>query len=103
MPSMFPVSAGPIRSEKTVLRNFWKSRVQIASNGAPRKITDGQIEEGVTSTLKSMAANGTQWGTRVMADETGLTQNAIVRIWHAFGLQPRRVENFNFSKTPQLV
>ena len=25
-----------------------------------------------------------------MADETGLTQNAIVRIWHAFGMQPHR-------------
>ena len=38
-----------------------------------------------------------------MAAETGLTQNAIVRIWHAFGLQPHRVENFKFSKDPQFV
>ena len=38
-----------------------------------------------------------------MAAETGLSQNAIVRIWHAFGLQPHRVENFKFSKDPQFV
>lgn len=38
-----------------------------------------------------------------MAAETGLTQNAIVRIWHAFGLQPHRVENFKFSKDPQFI
>ena len=36
-----------------------------------------------------------------MAEEMGLSQNAIVRIWHAFGLQPHRVENFKFSKDPQ--
>ena len=36
-----------------------------------------------------------------MAQEVGLTQNAIVRIWRAFGLQPHRVENFKFSKDPQ--
>ena len=38
-----------------------------------------------------------------MAEETGLSQNAIVRIWRAFGLQPHRVENFKFSKDPQFV
>ena len=38
-----------------------------------------------------------------MAEEVGLTQNAIVRIWRAVGLQPHRVENFKFSKDPQFV
>ena len=38
-----------------------------------------------------------------MAKKTGLSQTAIVRIWRAFGLQPHRVENFKFSKTPQFV
>src|SRR5215471_2346656 len=71
--------------------------------GAPRKITDHQIEEVVTKTLESMPANSTHWSTRLMAAETGLSQNAIVRIWHAFGLQPHRVENFKFSKDPQFV
>jgi len=71
--------------------------------GAPRKITDEQIEEVVTKTLESMPANGTHWSTRLMAAEMGLSQNAIVRIWHAFGLQPHRVENFKFSKDPQFV
>jgi transposase len=71
--------------------------------GAPRKITDRQIEEVVTKTLESMPANSTHWSTRLMAAEMGLSQNAIVRIWHAFGLQPHRVENFKFSKDPQFV
>ena len=71
--------------------------------GAPRKITDRQVEEVVTRTLESMPANSTHWSTRLMAETTGLSQNAIVRIWHAFGLQPHRVENFKFSKDPQFV
>src|SRR5580693_2572879 len=71
--------------------------------GAPRKITDRQVEDVVTKTLESMPANSTHWSTRLMAEETGLSQNAIVRIWHAFGLQPHRVENFKFSKDPQFV
>ncbi len=51
--------------------------------GAPRKITDQQIEDVVTKTLESMPANSTHWSTRLMAQEVGLTQNAIVRIWRA--------------------
>lgn len=71
--------------------------------GAPRSITDAQIEEVITKTLETMPANSTHWSTRLMAAETGLTQNAIVRIWHAFGLQPHRVENFKLSKDPQFI
>jgi transposase len=71
--------------------------------GAPRQITDQQVEDVVTKTLESMPANSTHWSTRLMAEETGLSQNAIVRIWHAFGLQPHRVENFKFTKDPQFV
>jgi transposase len=71
--------------------------------GAPRSITDQQVEEVVTRTLESMPGNSTRWSSRLMADKTGLSQTAIVRIWHAFGLQPHRVENFKFSKDPQFV
>ena len=71
--------------------------------GAPRSITDAQVEQVVTKTLESMPANSTHWSSRLMAKKTGLSQTAIVRIWHAFGLQPHRVENFKFSKDPQFV
>jgi len=71
--------------------------------GAPRTITDRQVEEVVTRTLESIPAQSTHWSTRLMAAQTGLSQTAIVRIWHAFGLQPHRVENFKFSKDPQFV
>lgn len=71
--------------------------------GAPRSVTDAKVEEVVTTTLEWMPENGTPWSTRLMAEQTGLSQTAIVRIWHAFGLQPHRGENFKFSKDPQFV
>lgn len=71
--------------------------------GTPRSITDKQVEDVVTRTLESMPANATHWSTRLMAQKTGLSQSAIVRIWRAFGLQPHRVENFKLSKDPQFV
>jgi hypothetical protein len=50
------------------------------------------MEAVVNRTLESMPAHGTHWSTRRMGKEMGLTQNAIARIWRAFGLQPRGVE-----------
>jgi hypothetical protein len=61
--------------------------------GAPRSITDV-----VTKTLESMLSDGTHWSTRLMAQQTGLSQTAIVAIWHAFGLQPHRIDTFKLSK-----
>ena len=71
--------------------------------GAPRSITDAQVEQVVTKTLESMPENSTHWSSRLMAKKIGLSQTAIVRIWRAFGLQPHRVENFKLSKDPQFV
>ena len=71
--------------------------------GAPRSITDDQVETVVTTTLEAMPKHGTHWSTRLMAKQVGLSQTAIVRIWGAFGLQPHRVEGFKFSKDPQFV
>jgi len=71
--------------------------------GAPRSITDTQVEQVVTKTLETMPKHATHWSTRLMAKQTDLSQTAIVRIWRTFGLQPHRVENFKLSKDPQFV
>src|ERR1044071_3088843 len=71
--------------------------------GAPRSISDTHVEAVVTKTLESMPANSTHWSTRLMAQKAGLSQTAIVRIWHAFGLQPHRRENFKLSTDPHFV
>jgi transposase len=38
-----------------------------------------------------------------MAERVGLSQSAIVRIWHAFGLQPHKSETFKLSTDPFFV
>jgi transposase len=71
--------------------------------GQPRKITDSDVERVVRMTLEEKPGDATHWSTRSLAAATGLTQNAILRIWHAFGLQPHRVETFKISPDPLLV
>ena len=38
-----------------------------------------------------------------MAREVGMTPDAVMRIWHAFGLQPHRQETWKLSKDPQFI
>lgn len=71
--------------------------------GAPRTISDKQVEEVVTKTLESKPKNATHWSTRSMAEATGMSQTAIVRIWNAFGLQPHRTKTFKLSSDPQFI
>jgi transposase len=71
--------------------------------GTPRKITDAKVEEAVTQTLESLPTAATHWSTRSLAEKVGLSQSAVVRIWHSFGLQPHRTETFKLSTDPYLV
>src|SRR5687768_14681944 len=71
--------------------------------GAPRKITDADVERVVTTTLETLPRDATHWSTRSMAKAVGMTQSAISRIWRAFGLQPHRQETFKLSKDPLFV
>ncbi|MFD3706106.1 IS630 family transposase [Nocardia sp. NPDC058658] len=72
--------------------------------GAPRKITDEQIDQVITKTLESTPANNdSHWSTRSMATETGMSQTAISRIWRAFGLKPHVVETWKLSTDPQFI
>jgi transposase len=71
--------------------------------GRPRTITDEQVEAVVITTLESKPKNATHWSTRSMAKEVGVTPDAVMRIWHAFGLQPHRQQTWKLSKDPQFI
>ena len=71
--------------------------------GAPRKISDADVERVVTLTLESKPKDATHWSTRGMAKRAGLSQSGIARIWRAFGLQPHRSETFKLSTDPLFV
>lgn len=71
--------------------------------GAPRRISDADVERVITMTLENKPADATHWSTRAMAEHAGMSQTAISRIWRAFALQPHRSETFKLSKDPLFV
>jgi transposase len=71
--------------------------------GAPRKVTDADVERVVTTTLETKPAHATHWSTRGMAKASGLSQSTVGRIWRAFGLKPHRADTFKLSADPYFV
>jgi transposase len=71
--------------------------------GAPRTVSDAQVEEVVTKTLESTPDGETHWSRRSMARNVGLSPDTIGRIWRAFGLQPHLSETFRLSPDPQFI
>ena len=71
--------------------------------GAPREISDAQVEDLITRTLESTPPQATHWSTRSMARATKLSRATVSRIWRAFGLQPHRTETFKLSSDPLFV
>ena len=71
--------------------------------GAPRAVTDDDVERVVTRTLETKPAHATHWSTRGMARASGLSQSAVGRIWRAFGLRPHRADTFKLSTDPYFV
>ena len=71
--------------------------------GAPRKVSDDQVEKVVIQTLESTPRGQTHWSTRGLAQASGLSRMTISRIWQAFGLQPHRADTFKLSPDPQLI
>lgn len=71
--------------------------------GAPRQISDEQIEQVIVRTLEETPRGATHGGSRGMAKASGLGRTTVQRIWRAFGLQPHRSETFKLSKDPLLI
>jgi transposase len=71
--------------------------------GAPRRLSDAQVERVITLTLESTPAQATHWSTRLLARRCGMSQSAISRIWRAFALQPHRSQTFKLSRDPLFI
>jgi transposase len=57
----------------------------------------------IDKTTQSIPSNATQWSTRSMAREMGISKASVSRIWRASGLKPHRVESFKVSNDPQFA
>jgi transposase len=71
--------------------------------GAPRSITDAEVERVVVRTLETKPKDATHWSTRSLAKAAGLSRSSVHRIWQAFGLRPHRSETFKLSTDPLLI
>ncbi|WP_257135057.1 MULTISPECIES: helix-turn-helix domain-containing protein [Streptomyces] len=71
--------------------------------GVPRTITDARVEEVVVRTREQTPPAGTHWSKRELAKVMGISPASVLRIWHAFGLQPWRTETFKISPDPFLI
>ena len=71
--------------------------------GAPRSVTDDDVERVIVKTLEETPVDATHWSTRSMAKATGMSQSAISRIWRAFGLKPHLIDDFKLSPDPQFI
>ena len=71
--------------------------------GAPRTISDEDVEAIIVKTLETTPPGETHWSTRSMAKAVGVSHAMVGRIWRTFRLQPHRTESFKISPDPQLV
>jgi transposase len=71
--------------------------------GAPRTITDDQVETVVVQTLETLPKGQTHWSTRTMAAKAGMSHTMVGRIWRTFGLKPHVSQSFKISPDPQLI
>jgi transposase len=94
----------------TVLK--WRSRflergldglIDEPRSGAPRKISDADVEAVVVRTLEEAPTDATHWSTRDLAAKSGISASSVGRIWKAFGLKPWLTDGFKLSTDPQFV
>jgi Homeodomain-like domain len=71
--------------------------------GAPRTITDEQVEAVVVATLEETPKDATHWSRASMAKRSGLSKSTVGRIWKAFRLRLQLTDPFKLSGDPQCI
>jgi transposase len=71
--------------------------------GAPRMISDDDVERVIVRTLEDKPADATHWSTRDLAAKVGMSASSVGRIWAAFGLKPWLTDTFKLSEDPMFV
>lgn len=88
-------------------RRFVEERLQGLYDeprvGAPRTISDDDVEAVIVQTLETKPKGRTHWSTRSMAAKVGLSHTTIGRVWRTFGLKPHVSRSFKLSDDPQFV
>jgi len=55
-------------------------------SGAPRSISDALVEAVIAKTVHERPPGVKRWSSRRLASALGISQKAVLRIWHDFGV-----------------
>jgi transposase len=96
-----------------ILVGRWRSRfVELGLAGieqdaprAGRKPTqrNRRAQEIIRRTLETKPEDATHWSTRTLAQELGVSQSMVTRVWRANGIKPHLVATFKLSNDPAFV
>jgi len=111
-----PLSEGAIAAELGTTRHRvarWRERFEaggiealkkdLPRGGRPPRIDAAKIKQIVQLTTQTTPKHATQWSTRRMAERVGVSDTTVLRVWHAHGLKPHRVQSFKLSNDPQFT
>src|SRR5260370_21696115 len=71
--------------------------------GRPRSVSDEQVAVLLRRTLKQKPPGATHWSVRLAAEEDGLSNSTVHRVFQLFSLQPHRSKNLKLSTDPFVV
>ncbi len=72
----------------------------LPRGGRPRNQREQLESKIIRKTTQETPKNATHWSTRTLAQELGVTQSMIHRVWKANGLKPHLVRTFKLSRDP---
>ena len=101
------LSITPAKAARWRKRFLVKGLAGLAKD-APRpgrtpSIDAEMVARVVRLTTQEKPGNATHWSTRTMAAAVGISDSSVLRIWHAHGLKPHRVESFKLSNDPNFT
>ena len=68
--------------------------------GRTPSISTQTVAQIIEKTTQSKPANATHWSRSTMAQESGISESGVGRIWRSHGLKPHRVTSFKVSNDP---
>ena len=71
--------------------------------GAPRRVSDENVERVVVRTLEKTPRGAVHWSRESMARACGLNASTVGRVWCAFALKPHRSETLKLSRDPLFI
>lgn len=72
----------------------------LPRGGRPRAQREQVESRIIRKTTQETPENATHWSTRTLAQELGVTQSMVHRVWKANGLKPHMVRTFKLSRDP---